>query len=207
MNPTPPSEQPGKGGARGAGGPLDFVPEVFGPKVDALGPEFDQPGVTPGKTMPAEEAALLVELRFALRTGQEPPAEVTSLTRSLLSWRDADAALAELVADSRGLAGAVRAVADAVLLSFQAGDVAIDLQVDGPSSPLPSGEGGRQVFGQVDPPVPGMVHLRCLSETVTAGCDDLGRFAAHIRGGGPLSLRWIPADPTATPVDTPWLLL
>lgn len=109
----------------------------------------------------AEEDELLVELRRVLHRVDPAPAELTELARSLFSWRDPDALLAELVADSRELAGAVRGDTD-VVLRFEAGDVGIVVQLspvrdEGSAARGPGGASGGG--NGADPPVGG--GLRC----------------------------------------------
>lgn len=50
---------------------------------------------------PEEDENLLAELRQAVAKFDPPPSSVTEFTLDLLSWRDPDAELAALIADSR----------------------------------------------------------------------------------------------------------
>ncbi|HKH88647.1 MAG TPA: hypothetical protein VKA05_07475, partial [Acidimicrobiales bacterium] len=59
------------------------------------------------ESTPADEE-LLGRLREVLQRVEPVPADVTAVAQSLLSWRDPDARLAELVADTRGLTSTVR---------------------------------------------------------------------------------------------------
>jgi len=146
-----------------------------------------------------EDAELLARLRSVAQRVEPVPAEVSTVARSLLSWRDPDALLAELVADTRELAGVVRGDT-AVVLRFQAGGTEIVVQLS------PSGEGYR-VVGQIQPAAAGTVWIRRMGEQAEVPVDELGRFVAERLTAGPVSLRWRPAGEDEMAVDTAWQLV
>jgi hypothetical protein len=78
---------------------------------------------------------IMATLRRAAATVDPVPASVTEAARAALATRRLDEELAELVLDSALAAGAVRAEDDDTrVLSFRAGDVTLELQVEqGPS--------------------------------------------------------------------------
>jgi hypothetical protein len=157
---------------------------------------------------PDEE--LLADLARAVRIFDPPPGELTAANKELLSWSDPDVALAELVADSRELAGAARGPGDEVLLRFDGGGVSIVVQVE------TTGTGGYRLLGQVEPVTAGdgatrsgvgAIALRRPTVERLVPCDDWGRFRLDGVRPGPVRLRWIPAADGVTPVDTAWTLL
>jgi hypothetical protein len=147
--------------------------------------------------IPADDE-LLAELSAVLNRSDPVPDAVRALSRSLLSWRDPDAELAELLADSRRQDQLVRGDTD-VLLHFRAGAVEITVQL------TPAGDGLHRLVGQVEPPGPGTVEIRRAAGRSQVAADAQGRFAADRLPSGPLSLRWLPDGDGL--VDTPWHLL
>jgi hypothetical protein len=133
--------------------------------------------VTNEPTNPDEAAdlELLSELRAAAAHIDPVPEAVIEAARASWTWRTIDAELAELTYDSwtedKELAG-VRGAAAATsrLLSFEARDVALELEIDVEGDQ-------RRVLGQIVPPQPGVVevHHRRGSELVEA--DTVGRFS------------------------------
>ena len=153
---------------------------------------------------PEEDENLLAELRQAVAKFDPPPSSVTEFTLDLLSWRDPDAELAALIADSRELAGAVRGGKEEVLLRFEAPPYAITVEAS------PDASGRYRVIGQVEPGVPGRVDIRQGDagpgqKELSVRCDEWGRFEAYPVGSGPISLRWTPDD--GHPVRTTWVVL
>jgi hypothetical protein len=151
-----------------------------------------------------EDENLLGELRRAVARLDPPPASVTGFTLELLSWRDPDAELAALIADSRDLAGAVRGGKEEVLLRFEAPPYAITLEAS------PDASGRYRVIGQLEPGVAGRVDIRHGDagpgqNELSVRCDEWGRFEAYPVGSGPISLRWTPDD--GRPVRTAWVVL
>jgi hypothetical protein len=147
---------------------------------------------------PAGDDELMAELKAMLERSDPVPDTVVARSRSLLSWRDPDAELAELAADSRHADQLVRGDTD-VLLHFRAGAVEITVQLS------PAGDGLHRLVGQVDPPAPGTIEIRRPTARSQVTADEEGRFAADRLPSGPLSLRWWPDGDGL--VDTPWHLL
>jgi len=154
--------------------------------------------------MAAEDEILLAELRVAASHYDPPPPLLPEALQALLSWRDPDAELALLVADSRELAGSVRGGDDDVLLRFEAPPYAVTFEAS------PDGNGQYRVTGQVEPGGPGEVHVH-QGEPAPGGhdlhvtCDDWGRFEAYPVAPGPISLRLQPGSGQA--VRTAWVIL
>lgn len=147
-----------------------------------------------------DDAALLTELRAVAGRAEPVPDDLAEMARGLLSWRDPDAAVAELVADSRQLAGSVRGDDDLVL-HFRTGDTEIVIQL------TTAGPGALRLVGQVEPASPGTIRVRRFGEQFEVDADDLGRFVADGLGPGPLSLRWQPAGADRAAVETAWQLV
>lgn len=153
--------------------------------------------------VPATDEELLDVLARAARQFDPPPPELTEANRLLFSWRDPDALLAELVADSRELAGATRGPVqqDETLLQFAADGVSLFVQAE------PAAGGARRLVGEVESQGPGHLVLRRRDSQEGVVVDQWGRFVVEHLGGGPVSFRWTPDDPSAPSVDTAWTLL
>jgi hypothetical protein len=117
------------------------------------------------------DAALLAELAGVLRARTGPPAEVVAAARELFTWRTIDAELAALAYDSLVDDGPalVRAANGPRILTFEAGEVVLEVEVD--ASP-----GARRFLGQVVPAQGADIELRSGDAPVTVRADGLGRF-------------------------------
>lgn len=122
------------------------------------------------------------------------PEAVLAAARAGLGWRNLDAEVASLVADSLWDAGAVRGDA-ARLLTFEAGELTIEVEV--------SDVGGRlRVLGQVVPPRAVEVRVEQPGGGVLVTADEWGRFAVPDLPTGPT--RFVCGDPA---VGTEWTVL
>jgi hypothetical protein len=151
-----------------------------------------------------DDEPFLAELRRAVATFDAPPTSAAEFGLDVLSWRDPDAELAALVADSRELAGAVRSGNREVLLRFEVAPYAITLEAS------PDAAGRYRVVGQVEPGVAGQVDIRQSDgapgeRELSVRCDEWGRFEAYPVAGGPVSLRLTPDKGHA--VRTTWVVL
>lgn len=127
---------------------------------------------------------LLDELRIAGLVVDPVPERVVSAAKGSLSWRTIDAALARLTYDSvldeerRSL---VRSAGTVRMLTFAAGEVTVDVEVDG------SGR-ERRLVGEITPPQRATVLVRHADGTTEVETDDDGRFRTGIVPAGPISL-------------------
>jgi len=144
-----------------------------------------------------EDQVLLAELRAALAESEEVPAEFYAAGRAAFAWRgiDAEIALAEVVFDSRydlELAARATDAAGRRLVTFQADDVTVDIELDRDG-----------ITGQVVPAGPGRVVGETpagpFDETTT---DDAGLFVLAAPPSAPFRLRVAYATRTVT---TAWL--
>lgn len=129
------------------------------------------------------DQALLAQLRSTFETIDPVPPDVIGLARASLEWRDPDAALAELVADSLIDAAMVRTrdSAGPRLLTFQADDLIIEVEV--------AEEGGRcRLLGQLVPPSRADVAVRWPDGYREVHADEIGRFTVAGVPSGPVSL-------------------
>ncbi len=139
-----------------------------------------------------DDEELLRELRMAAARYDPPPGQLPDHLEGLLSWRDVDAELAELVADSRELTGAVRDGREEVLLRFEASPFAITF------SAVSDGTGKLRLLGQIEPPTAG--EIRVVQRAAADGepselrtwCDEGGRFEAYPVAHGRISVRFTP---------------
>ncbi len=139
-----------------------------------------------------EDAARLVErLRAAARAAGPTPDAVVERARAAWALRGVDAELAELVSDSLERAGAVRGPDERVrLLSFEAGGVLIDLQLERSGSVLAVRGVVSGAAGPVEVETPDGRH--------PATPDDGGWFVVEGVRAGPVRVR-------AGRVVTPWV--
>jgi hypothetical protein len=155
------------------------------------------------------DGELLAVLARAVQIFDPVPTELTAANKALLTWRDPDAALAELVADSRELAGVARGTVDETILRFAGVDTSIVIQVE------TSEAGEYLLLGHVEvagstgsaPAGPGTVALRRPASGREVAADEWGRFRLEAVRPGPLSFRWTSARPGSQPLDTVWILL
>jgi hypothetical protein len=128
---------------------------------------------------------LIAQLRALFLLLDPPPARVYEAAAAALDLRDLDAELADLLADTAAedlLVGARGAGEDpgVRLLSFEGGEVGIELQVSvGP-------DGTREVLGQLVGADSARVVLRQAADRRVAAVDAVGRFRADGLTPGPL---------------------
>lgn len=148
--------------------------------------------------MPTDQA-LLARLRSAFETVDPAPTDVVGLARASLSWRDADAALAELVADSLTDADLARTrrARGPRLLTFQADGLTIEIEVaeDGAS---------RRLLGQLVPPSRAEVVVRWPGGHKRVDSDEIGRFSVSAVPAGQVSLSCT-LEHATRPVATSWV--
>jgi hypothetical protein len=147
----------------------------------------------------AERELLALLARAAARLDPVPPA-LSAAARAAATWRNVDAELAELLADSSlaedaALAG-VRGVADLRLLEFESPALRLDVELDHE----------RTMTVQLVPPGAADVELRHADRTVTARADALGRCVIEDVPHGPVSLR-VTVDGSAATIETAWVTL
>jgi hypothetical protein len=149
---------------------------------------------------------LLEELRGMIDRADPPPPEVAEFARAALGWRRLDSELAELLADTALETEATASIRGDTSrrLTFRAGDLSIDLEVQREAKTL-------TLLGQVaPPPVEAAVELQGSEGEVlaTAAPDSLGRFRLTGEAGGErIRLRIEQTKPAAPPVETSWLPL
>jgi len=143
---------------------------------------------------------LWTDLRSLVARFDSVPVAVTAAAKATLAWRDPDAALARLVADSAdtGLVG-VRGQGQPRLVTFETDGVTIEVEI---------GHLDRRVrlVGQVVPPAPGEIRVDGdRGESAETTVDALGRFTVHSDASGSIRLCWKAAG-TETAVVTAWFL-
>lgn len=141
------------------------------------------------------------DLKSAAQLLDPIPPRLLRDAMDIFGWRTIDAELAELVFDSADTHAAelVRGSGQPRLLTFQASDLSIELELTG-------GGPERRIAGRLVPARHADVEIRygVLQRTVTT--DELGRFSVTLPGSGPVSLRCRPAGSTASwQVVTDWI--
>lgn len=143
--------------------------------------------------------ALLARLGTTFETIDPVPSDVLDLARAGLAWRDLDAALAELVADSRmdTARARTRRASGPRLLTFEAGGLTIEVEVaeDGQN---------RRLLGQLVPPSRAGVVVRWADGQVNVETDEIGRFSATGIPAGQVSISCT-LNRLTKPVVTSWV--
>jgi hypothetical protein len=142
---------------------------------------------------------LLTELGELLDRLSPPPAWVARMAKDSYTWHTIDAELAGLTGDSLS-EGRPRGAAAARLLTFQASDLVVELEVD-------VWDRGRRILGQLIPPQPARIEVRQSGATRTVAADASGRFTIWDLEARPVSLRCHLARRVAwhDPVVTEWV--
>ncbi len=147
--------------------------------------------------LPADDDALLDRLRAVGADADPVPELVVASARAAFTTRRLDAELAELVLDSAEAHSSVRSAgADVRVLSFETGDVTVEVQVqDGPR--------GHELRGLVDGAQPTSVTIEIAAAApLVVSVDEDGWFVAAPIPAGPLRLRI-----DRPPVVTEWVVL
>ncbi|HWF42092.1 MAG TPA: hypothetical protein VN738_05225 [Acidothermaceae bacterium] len=114
---------------------------------------------------------LLAELRNVVDQADPIPEPVVAAAKAVFTWRTIDAELAELVADSFVTAAGTRTADAARLLTFQADDTEVEVEIAATGAT-------RRITGQLVPPGPAEITIRWAGGSVEARTDELGRFSA-----------------------------
>ena len=143
------------------------------------------------------------ELRQAGQLLDPVPARLVADAVEMFSWRAIDAELAELAFDSAGAqaAAAVRGAEPPRLLTFEAAELSIELELTGTAAE-------REITGRLIPAQRAGIEIRLGSQRLTATADVLGRFAVTAAGPGPISLRFRlegPDGQAARQIVTEWV--
>ncbi len=152
----------------------------------------------------ADDEQLLAWLGALAAVVDPEPVELRELGRAAFTVRRIDAELAELVSDSALLGGLVRSAGSGPrLLSFAAGDLVIELQVD----EAPAGLGALGVIDGLEQPVPAdaRVDLETADARVLSSpLDELGRFGFTTVPAGLVRARVVAGE---LDVTTAWVRL
>jgi hypothetical protein len=160
----------------------------------------------PDPPLPADDDALLAQLRAVVNQVDPIPQAVRIAARAAIEWRTLDAELAALVHDSASEPAAALAVRGAATaprtLTFEAADLTIEVEAE-----VVDEAGGMCLVGQLIPPQPAEVAVRHGEELIAVRADERGRFVAHGVARGPVSLRCRLDDRTGAGrlVETGWL--
>jgi hypothetical protein len=139
---------------------------------------------------------LLARLAVELAGDDPVPPLVLAGARDSFAWRTVDAELARLVADSLLATVDVRGD-EPRLLTYQAGDVVVELEVT-------EVDGRVSVAGQLVPPTPARVRVEQPGGVVEVDADRFGRFTVGGLNRGPTRFVCTGDEPLAL---TEWTLL
>ncbi|NDL56306.1 hypothetical protein [Phytoactinopolyspora mesophila] len=153
----------------------------------------------------AADHTLLADLRDALNRLDPPPAHLLDAAYNSLDWMDADAALAELVADSAVAAGvAIRAAQPPRVLTFDAGGATLVVEIL-TETQRSGAQPRRRVVGQLLPPGVADVEVRGTDGArVQVRSDAHGRFRATDVPAGSIAFSCRFDDPERNPFVTRW---
>lgn len=151
--------------------------------------------------VPEANAALWREIRAVFDRVDPVPPEVTAVAYGALAFRDLDAELGRLVADSADqLAVHVREDhAGARLVTFESDSLVIEVEV------ATTDDGRRRMVGQLIAPSPAEVTVQWPDGEHGTQADELGRFVVDDVPAGPVRLRC--TRPDLSDVVTGWLVL
>lgn len=136
---------------------------------------------------------LLDELRRAFETLDPPPPKLLEAARAAFAFRDPDASLAELTAETSPAGAGLRGTAR--LLTFAGENVTVELQVS-PAGPV------RVLTGRLSPARPAALRVRHSRGETHAEVDGSGHFTASGIPAGQMMLHF--TLPDATTVVTSW---
>jgi hypothetical protein len=152
----------------------------------------------------ADDDALLERLRAVLGEVDPVPPLALAAARESFAWRDIDAELARLIADSAdepAVSAATRGRGEIRLMTFElSGQRGLELEVSH------GGARSRRIVGQLLPPAAAEIELQHERGIIRTSADEQGRFAADAVPAGPVRLTARLA-PDARLVATPWLRL
>ena len=143
---------------------------------------------------------LLAALRELFERSSPLPPRVVEMAKESYTWRTVDAELAALTSDSLvdPLVGSVRGAGAPRSLTFQAGDVAIEVEVAGSGAQ-------RRMLGQLVPAQPARIEVSQDEVTRTVEADEVGRFVVDRLSARPVRLRC--HLPGRRPVVTEWVIV
>lgn len=145
-----------------------------------------------------DEAELLAGLRNGLGESDPIPSDVSEFAKAAFTWRDVDAALAEMEFDSidEEVPSGVRSSTVIRMMSFQAGRWMIDIEYD---------ETAGRLMGATSPPARYTIELHTAGARFSTESDDSGRFVADDVARGPLGMVIRFSDGEV--VKTQWVVL
>ena len=143
---------------------------------------------------------LLAALRELFDRSAPLPPRVVEMAKESYTWRTVDAELAALTSDSLvdQLAGSVRGAEAPRSLTFEAGDVSIEVEVGGSGTQ-------RRMLGQLVPAQPARIEVSQDDLTRTVEADEVGRFVVDGLSARPVRLRC--HLPGRRPVVTEWVIV
>ena len=151
-----------------------------------------------------QDEALIAELRAAAAAIDPVPEAVIEAAEVAWTWRTIDAELAELTYDSwtddrelAGVRGAATLAPTSRLLSFEASDIALELEI------VIEGD-KRRLVGQIVPAQPGVVEVQHRRGAEAVEADVVGRFAVASIAPGLFRLTVRPSG-NPTEVATAWI--
>ncbi len=147
-----------------------------------------------------DDAVLEEQLRQIIERLDPVPERLLAAAKDCYTWRTVDSDLAELVFDSMAEDHGVlvRGADPPRLLSFEAHDLTVDIEVSGSGS-------ARRIIGQLAPPQRSTIQIRQGRDAAQLETDELGRFTGPLRDG-PFSLLCTGAE-GSLPVVTDWITI
>jgi hypothetical protein len=144
--------------------------------------------------MSEEEVA--ARLRELLAAVDRVPQAALRAANSAITWRDPEAELARLTAES-GLSAPSLRGGEPRLLTFRASHAIIELEIS-------SEDGAARLLGQLDPPRPAAVTIESATRSLTTRADGHGRFSADGLVSGWIRVVVAPSDSDDERTATQW---
>src|SRR5262245_56968082 len=143
------------------------------------------------------------ELSLAAEMFDPVPVHLPAFAIEAFAWRTIDADIAELVFDSLAAeVSLVRGADQPRVLTFQAGDLSIELEIAADARPA------HRLVGRLVPAQTAEIEVRVGERPISVTSDGLGRFTATVPSTGPFSLRCRPIGGTDQwHVVTDWITL
>jgi len=152
------------------------------------------PGASADDTPDLDE--LVATVGRVMTMADPVPASVVDAAKAAFIWRTIDAELAELTSDSLLATAAVRSDTGPRLLTFEAADLEVEVEVADLGS-------ARRLIGQLVPTTAARIVVRWAGGSHEVHADDIGRFVTSDVPAGAISL--VITRPDLPTVVTAWV--
>lgn len=152
-----------------------------------------------GENSNSNDESVIAQLKLGLAESDPMPQDVAEFAKAAFGLRNIDAELAAIAYDStqeEALSG-VRSATTARIISFEAGELTIDIEYNASNSRL---------IGQINPRQQATVELELADDSATSRTDATGRFQFDDVPNGPMRLT-VRFEDDSEVVSTEWTIL